>query len=85
MTDGSILVMGGDRGSNGVEEPCLEGLIPPTGVTQSCDYLGRTRSWNVHPFLVSCRLAAYSSLITAVLPAICRSMPTALFCGQTAR
>lgn len=53
MANGSILVMGGEEGSNGAPVPTLEVLPTPAGVTSSvyCDYLDRTDPYNLYPFL----------------------------------
>lgn len=50
MTNGSILVVGGEDGSNGAPTPSLE-LLPPTGPTVYCDWLDRTDPYNLYPFL----------------------------------
>ncbi|KAK3679133.1 hypothetical protein LTR78_000693 [Recurvomyces mirabilis] len=51
MANGSILVMGGEKGSNGAAVPTLEVLPSPSGATQYCDYLDRTDPYNLYPFL----------------------------------
>jgi len=53
MTNGSILVMGGEHGSNGVAEPTLEILPRPAGgdTTLYLDWLARTDPNNLYPFL----------------------------------
>lgn len=50
LANGSILVMGGQEGSNGAPVPSLE-LLPRTGNLQHCDYLERTDPNNLYPFL----------------------------------
>lgn len=50
MTNGSVLVMGGEQGSNGAPTPSLE-LLPRTGNLKYCDYLDRTDPNNLYPFL----------------------------------
>lgn len=50
MSNGSILVMGGEQGSNGPPVPSLE-LLPLTGGVQYCDYMERTDPYNLYPFL----------------------------------
>lgn len=42
MANGSILVMGGEQGSNGAAVPTLELLPSPSGEVIYCDYLART-------------------------------------------
>jgi hypothetical protein len=53
MSNGSILVMGGEEGSNGAPVPSLEILPNPAGVTEAvyCDYLDRTDPYNLYPFM----------------------------------
>jgi hypothetical protein len=53
MANGSILVVGGEVGSNGAAVPSLEILPRPAGVTQAlyCDYLQRTDPYNLYPYL----------------------------------
>lgn len=53
MANGSILVVGGDAGSNGAAVPSLEIMPKPAGVTapQYYDYLARTDPYNLYPFL----------------------------------
>ncbi|KAG9240976.1 WSC domain-containing protein [Calycina marina] len=62
MTNGSILIVGGEIGSNAAEQPTLE-LLPATGVpttstssgysntTKYLDFLGRTAPFNLYPFV----------------------------------
>ncbi|KAF7193724.1 WSC domain-containing protein [Pseudocercospora fuligena] len=52
MPNGSVLVMGGEEGSNGAPVPSLE-LLPATGNLQECDYLRRTDPNNLYPFLIN--------------------------------
>lgn len=52
MANGSILVMGGEEGSNGAAVPTLEVLPSPSGQVLYCDYLARTDPNNLYPFLV---------------------------------
>ncbi|MCJ1315893.1 hypothetical protein MMC15_001213 [Xylographa vitiligo] len=53
MSNGSILVMGGENGSNGPPVPSLEILPkPPGGFMLYCDWLDRTDPNNLYPFLV---------------------------------
>jgi hypothetical protein len=52
MANGSILVMGGEEGSNGAPVPTLEVLPSPSGEVVQCDYLQRTDPNNLYPFLV---------------------------------
>jgi hypothetical protein len=54
MVNGSILIMGGEAGSNGAPVPSLEILPTPPGVTAPlyCDYLERTDPYNLYPYLV---------------------------------
>ncbi len=54
MVNGSILVMGGEVGSNGAPVPSLEILPGPPGVTEPlfCEYLNRTDPYNLYPYLV---------------------------------
>ena len=52
MTNGSILVVGGENGSNGPPVPTLEVLPNPTGGTALfMDWLNRTDPNNLYPFL----------------------------------
>ena len=51
MANGSILVMGGEKGSNGAAVPTLEVLPSPSGEVQYCDYLDRTDPYNLYPYL----------------------------------
>ena len=52
MTNGSILVVGGENGSNGPPVPNLEVLPKPSGGTLVyCDWLNRTDPNNLYPFL----------------------------------
>ncbi|OQU99179.1 WSC domain-containing protein [Cladophialophora immunda] len=53
MANGSILVVGGETGSNGPPVPSLEILPRPVGVTEPlyCDYLNRTDPYNLYPYL----------------------------------
>lgn len=52
MANGSILVVGGEAGSNGAPVPSLEVLPKPAGgAVQFCDYLQRTDPFNLYPFL----------------------------------
>ena len=51
MANGSILVMGGEQGSNGAPVPTLEVLPSPSGEVLYCDYLQRTDPNNLYPFL----------------------------------
>ncbi|KAH8590515.1 WSC domain-containing protein [Bisporella sp. PMI_857] len=62
MTNGSILVIGGEIGSNDAQQPTLE-LLPATGVpdastisgysntTKYLDFLQRTHPFNLYPFI----------------------------------
>lgn len=54
MANGSILVIGGEEGSNGAPVPTLEILPTPPGVkvSQYCDYLQRTDPYNLYPYTV---------------------------------
>ena len=54
MANGSILVMGGENGSNGPPVPSLEILPTPAGgnTTIVLDFLRRTDPNNLYPFLV---------------------------------
>jgi hypothetical protein len=52
MANGSILVMGGQVGSNGAPVPTLEIMPLPAGSgTLYCDYLARTDPYNLYPYL----------------------------------
>jgi hypothetical protein len=52
MANGSILVVGGEEGSNGAPIPSLEVLPLPSGSgTVYCDYLDRTDPYNLYPYL----------------------------------
>ena len=50
MANGSILVVGGENGSNGPPVPTLE-ILPRRGGTVYCDWLERTDPNNLYPFL----------------------------------
>ncbi|KAI1323225.1 hypothetical protein F5Y16DRAFT_351006 [Xylariaceae sp. FL0255] len=50
MANGSILVVGGEVGSNSAPEPTLE-LLPSTGTYLYMDWLERTDPNNLYPFL----------------------------------
>lgn len=50
MSNGSILVVGGQDGSNGKPIPSLE-LLPRAGGTMYLDYLARTDPNNLYPYL----------------------------------
>ncbi|KAF2192285.1 copper radical oxidase [Zopfia rhizophila CBS 207.26] len=50
MANGSILVVGGEEGSNGAPTPSLE-ILPPAGPLVFCDWLLRTDPNNLYPFL----------------------------------
>ena len=54
MPNGSILVVGGETGSNAPAEPTLELLPKPAGgdTTIYLDYLQRTDPNNLYPFLL---------------------------------
>ena len=53
MTNGSILVVGGENGSNGPPQPSLELLPTPAGgsTVVTLDFLQRTDPYNLYPFL----------------------------------
>ena len=52
MANGSILVVGGEEGSNGAPVPNLEVLPQPAGGgLVYCDYLNRTDPYNLYPYL----------------------------------
>ncbi|PVH95878.1 copper radical oxidase [Periconia macrospinosa] len=51
MANGSILVVGGEEGSNGRPIPTLE-ILPRAGGTVYCDWLNRTDPWNLYPYLM---------------------------------
>jgi len=50
MTNGSILVVGGEDGSNGKAVPSLE-LLPPAGPAVDCSWLAESDPYNLYPFL----------------------------------
>ncbi|KAL2065736.1 hypothetical protein VTL71DRAFT_3406 [Oculimacula yallundae] len=50
MSNGSILVVGGQQGSNGAPVPTLE-ILPRAGGVLYCDWLARTDPYNLYPFL----------------------------------
>ena len=54
MPNGSILVVGGETGSNGPPQPSLEILPKPAGgdTVITLDYLQRTDPNNLYPFLL---------------------------------
>jgi hypothetical protein len=51
MANGSVLVVGGETGSNGPAVPTLE-ILPRVGPTVYCDWLNRTDPNNLYPFLI---------------------------------
>jgi hypothetical protein len=52
MANGSVLVVGGEHGSNGVAEPTLEILPnPPGGQYLYMEWLARTDPFNLYPFM----------------------------------
>jgi hypothetical protein len=52
LANGSILVVGGENGSNGPPVPTLEVLPrPPGGTTLYMDWLNRTDPYNLYPYL----------------------------------
>jgi Glyoxal oxidase N-terminus/Domain of unknown function (DUF1929) len=51
MSNGSILVVGGEVGSNSAPSPTLEILPPTGGGLVFCDWLNRTDPLNLYPFL----------------------------------
>ena len=53
MSNGSVLVVGGERGSNDIAEPTLEVLPKPDGgpTYLFMDWLNRTDPNNLYPFL----------------------------------
>lgn len=52
MANGSILVMGGEAGSNGAPVPSLEVLPSPSGKVLYAHYLDRTDPFNLYPYMV---------------------------------
>jgi hypothetical protein len=53
MANGSILVVGGEVGSNGAAVPSLEIIPRPAGGSVLyCDYLARTDPYNLYPYLI---------------------------------
>ncbi|KAF2007335.1 copper radical oxidase [Amniculicola lignicola CBS 123094] len=50
LANGSLLVVGGERGSNDIATPSLE-ILPQVGPTVYCDWLNRTDPSNLYPFL----------------------------------
>ena len=52
MSNGSVLVVGGENGSNGPPVPTLE-ILPQVGGTVYCDWLQRTDPNNLYPFLIT--------------------------------
>lgn len=50
MTNGSILIVGGENGSNGPPQPSLE-ILPKVGGVVTLDFLQRTDPYNLYPFL----------------------------------
>lgn len=51
LQNGSIVVVGGENGSNGPPVPNLEVLPPTGGGLVYCDWLNRTDPFNLYPFL----------------------------------
>ncbi|KAF8621386.1 hypothetical protein AX15_007842 [Amanita polypyramis BW_CC] len=54
LSNGTILVIGGERGSNDIPEPTLETLPRPSGgnTTVYLDWLQRTDPFNLYPFVM---------------------------------
>ena len=53
LPNGSILVIGGETGSNAAPQPNLEILpFPEGGQVVYLDWLNRTDPWNLYPFVV---------------------------------
>lgn len=52
MSNGSVLIVGGENGSNGPPVPTLE-ILPKVGGTVFCDWLQRTDPNNLYPFLIT--------------------------------
>ncbi|RDW78388.1 hypothetical protein BP5796_06240 [Coleophoma crateriformis] len=50
MANGTILVVGGEQGSNGTPVPTLE-LLPNSGPVLYCDWFDRTDPYELYPFL----------------------------------
>jgi hypothetical protein len=50
MANGSILVVGGESGSNAPAVPTLE-LLPPAGAPLYMEWLARTDPLNLYPFM----------------------------------
>jgi hypothetical protein len=50
MSNGNIMVVGGEDGSNGSPVPTIE-TLPPSGPPQYMDWLQQTDPWNLYPFL----------------------------------
>ncbi|KAJ4293203.1 hypothetical protein N0V90_008485 [Kalmusia sp. IMI 367209] len=50
MANGTVLVVGGEEGSNGAPVPTLE-ILPTQGPVVYCDWLKRTDPNNLYPFL----------------------------------
>lgn len=60
LSNGSILVMGGETGSNASPQPSLELLPLPEGSgVVPLDFLERTDPWNLY---VTCSIAEYGTL-----------------------
>jgi hypothetical protein len=51
MANGSILVTGGENGSNGPPVPTIE-LLPQVGGVLYMDWLNRTDPYNLYPFMI---------------------------------
>lgn len=50
MPNGTVLVVGGQEGSNGAPVPTLE-ILPTQGPVVYCDWLKRTDPFNLYPYL----------------------------------
>ncbi|KAH7126789.1 hypothetical protein B0J11DRAFT_526490 [Dendryphion nanum] len=50
LANGSLLVIGGEQGSNGAPTPSLE-ILPKVGPVVYCDWLNRTDPNNLYPFM----------------------------------
>jgi len=51
MANGSILIVGGEEGSNGPPVPTLE-ILPKVGPPIYMDWLNRTDPYNLYPFII---------------------------------
>jgi hypothetical protein len=50
LANGTIIIIGGEDGSNGAPVPTIE-LLPRSGASIYMDWLAETDPWNLYPFI----------------------------------